>query len=110
MGRFDFPHQNLGVPDILIECDALTVVEACRSQKPVGEIQHLIQDILAIKRSFTSCGFTWIKREGNSAAHTLAALEASGSLTRNWVVSPPELLRSILRAEKPASSQLLSRM
>lgn len=55
-----------------------------------------IRDIWFLYSSFERVGFTWVNRDGNKAAHTIASLASSGALSGNWSLHPPSALRAVL--------------
>lgn len=84
---------NLQIQDAAFEVDNINLIETCRGNMSNGEIEGIVQDIKSLKQDFNRCGFTWVKREGNTVADQIAALAASGELRRNWTSLPPDTLR-----------------
>lgn len=75
----------------MFENDSLELIQACRGDKKIGQIQAIVEDIWMLKTNFISCGFTWIFREGNQAAHLIAQQEDDveqssllGTLRHGW--------------------------
>lgn len=66
--------RTLNLQRIIIEADNLELIKACRGNKDVRSIQGIISDIIFLRSTFESCGFTWIRREGNKVAHEIATL------------------------------------
>lgn len=78
---------------VIFESDNLALVEACRGERNVKEIQGIVQDnIVFIKSSFIQCILTLVCREGNTLAHSIASLANSRSLLGNWCMNPPSNL------------------
>ncbi|KAJ1394179.1 Ribonuclease H-like superfamily [Sesbania bispinosa] len=90
---------NLGFQRILLESDCLHVVSSCRNDLEIGEVKGIVEDILAYRDRFSSCGFLWTHRSGNQLAHELAKAAASDSLPRSWVSQPPPQIRAILNRD-----------
>lgn len=84
--------QNLNLRKVIFEADKLTLVDACRGNKEVREMQNILTDFQFINSSFEACGFTWTKREGNVVVHEIASLRIKGALVGNWYAYPPYLL------------------
>ncbi|KAJ1383973.1 Ribonuclease H-like superfamily [Sesbania bispinosa] len=95
---------NLDWEKVLFESDNLQLIEACRGERSLSGVQHIIDDIRTIASGFIHSGFTWVKREGNSPAHLLAHHCSNHSLPPNWVTSQPTWLRSSLSADLPPPS------
>lgn len=91
---------NLGVSKVVFESDNLQLIKACRKEVKVGEISGVIQDILKIKMEFFQCGFTWVPRQGNEAAHTLAMMARQKILSTNWSWNLPPVLNAVLANDK----------
>lgn len=91
---------NLSIPKIILESDCLALVQACRKEIQCGEIFGILQDIEQIKQSFEICGFTWIHRSGNSAAHTLARMGQQNRLQGNWFCNLPLQLQEVVNRER----------
>lgn len=76
---------SMGDSRVLFETDCQNLIEACRGNAVRGEISMITKDIQAIKNQFERrCGFTWVGREGNQSAHTIASLAREGSLVVDW--------------------------
>ena len=65
---------------IVLESDNLQTIEACRTNKSLGEIAVVLEDIRALRNLFSSCAFTCTPCEGNRVAHHVAQLTLAGSL------------------------------
>lgn len=96
--------ESMGLEQITVENDCLELIQACRDEISRGEISNIVKDIKVLKTRFQMVAFTWIYREGNKAAHTVAHLAANGSLTSNWVWNPPRVLWEVLQSEKGSAS------
>lgn len=87
---------SLQLQRVIFEFDNPRLVNACRQETQIHEIQGVIDDTLQMKLGFQACGINWTKREGNGAAHELASLCAQGKLIGNWGALPPPSLRQII--------------
>lgn len=80
-------------------------LQYCREENTKGEISGIIRDILLLKSSFSSVGFTWVARDANEVAHVVAALAWRRVLPSNWVLLPPLEPASDLRKEEVVAVQ-----
>lgn len=87
---------SLQFPSVLVEFDCLILMETCKGNTIIREIEQIVNDIQKLKENFTSIGFLWTKREGNRVADLIARLGSSGELHWNWVSSPPMALTKLL--------------
>ncbi|KAJ1425214.1 Ribonuclease H-like superfamily [Sesbania bispinosa] len=87
---------NLQWSKCLFESDNIQVIDACRGESKVGEIEAIVTDMAYLQPSFARCGFTWVKREGNECANFVARSCLRGSLPPDWVIRPPPQLRALL--------------
>lgn len=88
--------RSMNLQHVVFELDNASIIDASRGTKEFREIQNIIHDIIFIKTSFSSCGFTWVKRTGNKVAHQIAALAKSNMLQGNWVMNLPESLQKVI--------------
>lgn len=95
---------NFGVTNVIFECDNLDLIQACRGEHKVGEINYLVQDVLQIKEQFQSCGFTWVARGGNKVAHQIALLNMQGNLPLHWRWNHPDSLQLLLNRDRDFST------
>lgn len=72
-----------------MESDSASLIDSCKAEKRIRELNNIVNDILNIKLSFLACHFTWVRREGNRVAHQIAALGKSNLLHGRWAVFPP---------------------
>lgn len=91
---------NLQMTHITVENDNLDLVNSCRGECERGEIRNIIQDVLILKAKFQKCGFTWVGRNGNKLAHSLALLEFRDALPQNWRWVPPREIKEIIASDK----------
>lgn len=74
--------QDLNISHIIIESDALSIVQALLSKQTNGVIGHLIQGILSALAVFHSWKIQHLKREFNRAAHEFAQLARYSGATQ----------------------------
>ena len=64
---------DIGIRDVVVECDALAVFNAVQGfTAPSSSILFIVDSILQQARWFRSCCFSHTKRQGNVPAHMLA--------------------------------------
>lgn len=98
--------EALGIQNLIVECDCLDLIKACREEIKRGEIICMIKDILYLKEKFCKIGFTWISRHGNSVAHHVAPLASQNALPVNWTRIQPLILQDLIRKEKIHPNQI----
>ena len=81
--------------EILVESDNLEMIEACRGNLRLWDIEAVVEDIINLKKEFSFCVFLWTPYEANFAMHHVAKLSLVGKLQSNWCISKPILLRCI---------------
>ncbi|KAK9983741.1 hypothetical protein SO802_033266 [Lithocarpus litseifolius] len=64
--------KELGLQQVIIESNSLTVVQSISSKEVSGETGHIIQGILSILDCFSSWQIRHLKRDFNKVAHELA--------------------------------------
>ncbi|XP_057432718.1 uncharacterized protein LOC130725516 [Lotus japonicus] len=95
---------NLGITMMVFESDCLTLIDACKKKKFVGEICNIVLDILSLGRNFDHCEFSWTPREGNKIAHLVASKAAGNSLPVGWCTTLPRYLALAIQADTPRRS------
>lgn len=75
---------SLSVPKVMFESDNQILIEICRGNKQMGEIQAITKDIETLKLGFEHCG-----RDGNNVAHTIVDLVSKGELVGDWIRKRP---------------------
>jgi hypothetical protein len=75
----------LGVGELILEGDALQIVEALQSEDGGRSLYGIIiEDVLQLMRSFLDCKVSFVHREGNGEAHKLAKLAISLGENKVW--------------------------
>ena len=81
---------DLGIRDVVVECDALVVFNTVQGlATPSSSILFSVDSILQQACWFRSCCFSYTKREGNVPAHMLAQYSKSLVSYVAWVESCP---------------------
>ncbi|KAL4398517.1 uncharacterized protein LOC107471147 [Arachis duranensis] len=93
--------KNLERGKVIIELDCLTLIEAIKSGAELWEIDSILHDIQSLQLDLPDYNFTWVPREGNILAHTIAVLKNSNVLFPSWCTTLPPQLNSICRKEMP---------
>ncbi|KAF3958022.1 hypothetical protein CMV_017021 [Castanea mollissima] len=79
---------DIGIQDVVFECDALEVVNAVQGfAVSSSSILFIVEDILQQARWFKSCGFSHTKRQENVSAHMLAQYSKSLVSYVVWIES-----------------------
>ena len=77
------------LPRVILECDALAVVQALNDNSTGGVLGHILQGILLVCDSFEFCIFKHVSRDFNVVAHELAQLAQRGIyMFMEWGFSP----------------------
>lgn len=84
---------NFNLERVIFESDNKILIEVCKGRSIRKEIQGVVDDIISLSSNLQSSDFTWIKREANHCAHTIAALARDNLLQGSWCLRPPALLR-----------------
>ena len=63
---------ELGISHVIVEFDALSIIQAINKGVLGGELGHIVQNIKDISSFFFLCSFQHLNRSGNRAAHELA--------------------------------------
>lgn len=91
---------NFGLSRVVLESDCLDLIYACRKETVKGEIINIVDDIIHFAQELSWCGFTWVKRQGNSVAHLLAELTMSNAIPLHWRWNHPPALQRCLHLDK----------
>ncbi|KAJ1436410.1 P-loop containing nucleoside triphosphate hydrolase [Sesbania bispinosa] len=99
-------------PEGLVKCNSdaawedpctFPLIAKALAERLVPEIQPIVEDILSVASGFVHCGFTWVQRKGNKAAHMIAQSCLNNSLHVYWNASIPSWLREQLFRDFPPS-------
>ena len=86
----------LGISHVLVESDALSVIQGIFGCDTSSEQGHIIQNIKDVSSSFTWCSFQHLKRSGNRATHDLARAASSSGVSRIWKDMCPSFVRHVI--------------
>ncbi|KAJ1416724.1 Ribonuclease H-like superfamily [Sesbania bispinosa] len=87
---------NFNFHKVIFESDNLPLIEACRGERRLVEVDFIVQDIQTLVAGLLSSGFTWVRREGNKVAHHVATECARFELPLNWTMHRPAWLTDLL--------------
>ena len=90
---------ELGLSHVLVESDALSVIQAITCCDIGGDLGHIFQNIKDVSSSFTWCSFQHLKRSGNRAAHEVARAAGSSGVSRVWYGLCPSFVRHVILEE-----------
>ncbi|KAJ1399424.1 Ribonuclease H-like superfamily [Sesbania bispinosa] len=96
---------NLNWDRVEFESDCLPLIEACRGERGIAEINLILLDIWSLAAGLMFSGFTWVHREGNTVAHRVAMECSRSTLPVNWMHSPPPWLWSLLSTDAHSASR-----
>ncbi|KAK9998590.1 hypothetical protein SO802_018193 [Lithocarpus litseifolius] len=85
---------------IIVETDALSIVNSINENFIEGSIGHLIQGILVLLNSFSSWKVIHVKRDHNRAAHEAAHLARRSEDSQVWIGALPIALQEIVQSER----------
>ncbi|PWA48861.1 reverse transcriptase [Artemisia annua] len=67
----------MGYSHVIFETDSLCLVKALHNKVTLLQIANLFSDILSKSMAFRVCNWSFVKREGNRVAHSIASLVLS---------------------------------
>ena len=91
--------QELQLPRVIFESDALAVIQAVNDKDTGSFFGHLIQGILQNCESFESCHFKHLNRRFNSVAHELAQHARRTGIYQIWKGVAPPFVMSFLHSD-----------
>nr|XP_023889265.1 uncharacterized protein LOC112001321 [Quercus suber] len=90
---------ELGISHVIVESDALSIIQAINEDVFGGELGHIVQNIKDISSSFSWCSFQHLIRSGNRAAHELARAARDSGVTQVWKGVCPSFVEHIIMRE-----------
>ncbi|KAK9986583.1 hypothetical protein SO802_031534 [Lithocarpus litseifolius] len=82
--------QELRLSRVILESDALAVIQAINDNSTGSDLGHLLQGIQLVRETFESCTFKYLNRDLNVVAHELAQLARRNETSCMWKgVTPP---------------------
>ena len=88
--------QELQLSQVILESDALVVVQALNDNSTGSELGHILQGIQLVRESFEFCSFKHVNRDFNVVAHELAQLARNEESSCLWYGVPPTPAVSVL--------------
>jgi len=93
--------KEAGFLDVILEGDAAKVINEINSGPPYpSRIGHFLEHIHLEMGCFRSVVFSFIPRECNNVAHTLAKEASSNCVDNRWLEDMPGCVRSIILRER----------
>lgn len=100
--------QGLGILHIHLEGDAQGVISAINSEhSDWSSMGVLVEDIKHELQSLQQWQLSFVRREGNQAAHTLANLASRCFMNNVWLHSPPDCIAGIVQREYVTSNAMI---
>ena len=75
---------EMGLSHVIVESDALSIIQAIIASDLGGELGHIVQNIKGISSSFSWCSFQHLKRSGYRAAHEFARAARISGVSQVW--------------------------
>ncbi|XP_073128662.1 uncharacterized protein [Henckelia pumila] len=89
--------KDLSYSDIVLESDALTLIEALKNRSPDDfYVGLIIEDARFLALELNSCSFAFVRRSANQAAHSLARAAGSLSGRKGRVIPSPSLVSVVV--------------
>ena len=92
--------KEIGLQEILLETDALTVAQSLAAGDKGGCLDHFIQGISENLRSFTVWQINHLKRDCNKVAHELAQFAKRNGTNQVWKGVSPPMVQHLLQLDK----------
>ncbi|XP_074265059.1 uncharacterized protein LOC141587475 [Silene latifolia] len=91
---------QMGVTKVIIESDCLQLVNALKKNEVQSNyFGNVVSEVLSLLNSFISFSFSFVKREGNYAAHGMAHYTPLDFSTRIWVDMCPDTIGGIVASD-----------
>lgn len=91
--------QELQLPRVIVESDALAVIQAINDKATGSSFGHLIQEVLQVGESFESCHFKHLSRNHNAVAHELAQHARRTGKCQIWKGVAPPFVQTLLQSD-----------
>ncbi|XP_073137691.1 uncharacterized protein [Henckelia pumila] len=89
--------KDLSYSNIMVESDALTLIEALKKRSPDDSyVGLIIEDCRFLALELNSCSFIFVRRSANQTAHTLAKAAGSLSGRKGRVIPSPSLVSVVV--------------
>lgn len=87
---------NLNLQSVILESDNQQLIEACRGNLHKAEIRGIVEDIKNLRARLRVSVLTWVNREDNEVAHTIATMARDNLFHGSWIRDPPDKLRRVI--------------
>lgn len=87
---------NLDLQSVISESDNQRSIDVCKGKLKKGEIRGIVEDIKRLTEGLTFKDLSWVSREGNQVAHTIAMMARDNQLHGSWNRLPPDKLRRVI--------------
>ncbi|KAL9235614.1 hypothetical protein vseg_010359 [Gypsophila vaccaria] len=92
--------RQLSIGRVILESDSLQLISALKTRAiPNNYFGNVVRDILDYEPKFTSLSFSFVRRNGNRAAHRMAHFCPIDYSTRVWVETYPDCIADIVAAD-----------
>ena len=91
--------RELQLSQIIIESNALIIVEAINLGTTIGEAGHIVQGIQSLLRSFSNWKIQHLERDYNCVVRELAQLAKSSGLSQTWIGAETPLVQQLLQLD-----------
>ncbi|XP_023870562.1 uncharacterized protein LOC111983136 [Quercus suber] len=92
--------KQMELQQIMLETNALTVVQSLLAGDKGGDLGHLLQGISDTLNSFSSWQIKHLKRDCNRVAHELAQLAKCTGIKQVWKGVSPPTVQHLIQLEK----------
>ena len=95
--------QELQLPRVIFELDALTVIQAINDKATGNNFGHFNQEIHQARDTFKTCAFKHLGRDHNRVAHELAQYACRSESSLIWkgvtpLPPPPQMVSSLIQS------------
>ncbi|KAL0000430.1 hypothetical protein SO802_014211 [Lithocarpus litseifolius] len=87
---------EMGIFHVIVESDALSIIQAIIEIDLGGELGHIVQNIKDISSSLSWCSFQHLKRSGNRASHEFARAARILSVSQVWKGVCPSFVKRVI--------------
>ena len=91
--------KEMELTHVILESDALTVVQFIQAKEFNGSLGHLYQGICSLLESFSRWKICHLKRDYNKVAHTLAQYAKCNGLDQIWKRCSPPMVQQLIQLD-----------
>ena len=93
--------KQMGYRKIIFEGDAQVIVKEMNKESPcTSKYEYFVEGIKTERRVLESTMFTYVRREANTVAHTLAKMANTRATDNTWLEFVPPDIYGIVRREE----------